>query len=638
MKDNYYLIGTAGHVDHGKSCLIRALTGQETDRLPQEKERGISIELGFTYLTLPGGKKIGIVDVPGHEKFVRQMLAGASGMDIVLMIVAADEGVMPQTLEHLAILELLNIKKGIVVINKTDLVDREWLALVEQDIREKFKGSFLENAPYCRVSSLTGDGLDNLLQTIIKLLDQAETRPIDYPARMPIDRVFTIQGFGTVVTGTLASGIFVKGQQAVVEPGHKPVKVRNIQVHGETVSEVCAGQRAAINLSNIESADVVRGSWLVVPGFFKVGQIVDVELTNLKSETRAIVQRQRIHFHIGTTEVLGRVHLLDREELLPGQRAFAQILLEEPVLAAPGDRFVIRFYSPVTTIGGGVVIEIVDRKKKRYRQEIMENLKIKAEASSEDLLLMHLNNPVSLAELSSITMLPEKTVREEISKLLSKGVIYSIKIDEIKMDESCLYWSKTAAEEWGAKAAAEIARYKQAHPLRRGIGRELLKRRLPLDVSLRAWQAVLKWGAENGYFRVIGNNVEPEHELKLPDDLRGQIVKLTNIWLEAGLNPPNLKEIAEQCALSPSEIQEYVDYLVEKKVLVKIGDYYFAAETIAKAQQDLKDLLLEKGRVTAAEARDYWKTSRRYAILILEYFDSIRFTKREGEARTLYPG
>jgi len=632
MTNNYFLIGTAGHVDHGKSCLIRALTGQETDRLPEEKERGISIELGFAYLTLPDGKRIGIVDVPGHEKFIRQMLAGASGMDIVLMVVAADEGVMPQTLEHLAILELLNIKKGIVVLNKIDLVDRDWLALVEQDIKEKFKDSFLANAPICRVSSVTGDGINNLLLTIVKLLTQTETRAIDHPARMPIDRVFTVQGFGTVVTGTLNSGTIRKGQQIAIEPGQKLAKVRNIQVHGEQVTEVYAGQRAALNLSNIASTDIARGSWLVVPGFYKVGQIIDVELANLNSETRAIVHRQRIHFHIGTTEVLGRIHLLDREKLLPGERGFAQVLLEDPVLAAPGDRFVIRFYSPVTTIGGGIVIDIAERKKKRFRAEITENLKIKANASSRDLVIMHLNNPVTIAELAKKIALPEKTVSEEIKSLQDEGAIYSI-----KMDDLYLYWSKRVAEEWGARAAAEIEKFKEKYPLQRGIGREELKRLLAMDVSLKTWQAILGWGEKNNYFRVMGNSLEPKNEPQLSENIRKQLEQLTVMWLESGLNPPNHKEIAVKCALSPSAMQEYVDYLTAKNVLVKIGDYYFAAQAIIKAQQDLKDLLQAKQRVTASEVRDYWQTSRKYAILLLEYFDSIRFTKRDGETRSLYP-
>lgn len=630
MNERNLLIGTAGHVDHGKSKLIEALTGIETDRLREEKERGISIELGFAFLNLPNGKKAGIVDVPGHEKFVRQMLAGASGMDVVLLVVAADEGVMPQTIEHLNILEILQIDKGIVVLTKVDLVDKEWLHMIEQDTKEKLKGSFLEGALYSKVSSTTREGIPELQQNIVSLLDRAESRRSNTPARMPIDRVFTISGFGTVVTGTLSTGTFHKGQEVIIEPATLLGKVRNIQVHGDQLSEVCAGQRAAINISGLSVGDIERGSSLVVPGYFKTGQIIDVEIKNLPSEKRSIKQRQRIHFHIGTAEVLGRIHLLEQEEVAPGETALGQVILEGPVLAAAGDRFVLRYYSPVTTIGGGKVLGLATIKRKRYKDKVLEELRMKASGNDRDLLIKVLQYPQTTKDLISKTGLLEEDITNTLCNLKREEVIVSI-----SKEENCLFWLKDAAQEWIKSLSNQAVDFQKHNPLRIGIGKEELRRRLAMDISLKSWQTILEWGSNSGYFNIKGNNVILNLEFKLPEKIQKQVDHLISKWEAAGLNPPTLIEGARACGIIEEKVQEFAAYLTELGKWVHINGYYFSFQSIGTAKNRLIALLTEKEKISPSEARDLWQTSRKYAIPLLEYFDSIHITKRDGDIRVL---
>jgi selenocysteine-specific elongation factor len=346
------IIGTAGHVDHGKTVLTKRLTGVDTDRLKEEKKRGISIELGFAPLTLPSGIKVGLVDVPGHERFIKNMLAGIAGIDLVLLVIAADEGVMPQTREHLDIINLLEVKKGIVVVTKTDLVDAEWLELVKGEIEEVLKGTVLEHAPVVPVSALTGQGIPQLLEVIDRMALETPPKLITGKMRIPIDRVFTITGFGTVITGTLWSGRLKAGETVEILPRELTARVRNIQVHGEKVSEATAGQRVAVNLAGVETEEVFRGDVLAEPGLLTASHRIDVKLTLLKHINIALEQRVRVRIHHGTREVLGRVNLLDREELLPGENCFCQLVLETPLMALRGDHFVIRSYSPMLTKSG----------------------------------------------------------------------------------------------------------------------------------------------------------------------------------------------------------------------------------------------------------------------------------------------
>ncbi|MCM1565988.1 MAG: selenocysteine-specific translation elongation factor [Dehalobacter sp. 4CP] len=626
--EKYLIIGTAGHVDHGKTNLIQALTGISTDRLKEEKERGISIELGFAYLTLPDGRKAGIIDVPGHEKFVRQMLAGASGMDIVLLIIAADEGVMPQTQEHLDILNMLNVEKGIVVLSKIDLVDQEWLSMIEQDTREKLQDSFLRDAPYCKVSSVTGQGIPELLQTIMTVLQTTEGRRLDLPSRMPIDRVFTIRGFGTVVTGTLNTGTIQKGQEACLEPGGQTVKIRNIQVHGEQASEAYAGQRVAINIAGLAVSDIPKGASLVDPGYYNAGQILDVELFNLASEQRTIKQRQRIHFHLGTAETLGRVHLLAQEELAPGEKGFAQIILEEPVVAAKGDRFVIRYYSPVATIGGGVVLSLANAKQKRFREKVITEFRSKAEGGLTDQIKKELTIPLSSDEVRKKSALGQDEVQLALDRLKDDQTVVILAEDGLS-----LFWLKSTAEEWALKANAEVMKYQKTYPLRGGIGREELKRILKTAVSHKRWQLILEWGADHQYFRLSSSLVQAVSEIGLPEDIRQKLDALRKIWEKAGLNPPGQETAVVECGVPAAKFLEYAEYLKTNNVWKQVGEFYIAASAIEKAKIILEKHLQENGQITVSEARDCWQTSRKFAVPLLEYFDSIHVTERNGDIR-----
>lgn len=631
MKERYLLIGTAGHVDHGKTQLVKALTGIDTDRLKEEKERGISIELGFAHLTLPGGQKAGIVDVPGHEKFIRQMLAGASGMDLVLLVIAADEGFMPQTQEHLDILTLLKVDKGIVVITKTDLVDQEWLSLIEKDIRERLKGSFLQDASLCKVSTLTGEGITELLQTIIIECAEARLRRVDLPARMPIDRVFTVHGFGTIVTGTLQNGSLQKGQDIRIEPGELSAKIRNIQIHGEQANEVAAGQRGAINLSGLGVNDIKRGSTLVVGDYYKVSKIWDVEITNLASEKRSIQQRQRVHFYHGTAERLGRIHLLKQEELIPGETVLAQVILEEEILASKGDSFVIRYYSPVTTIGGGTILGAASYKRKRNRKKEIEDLQLQLDGKIQDIICEKLKMPKNLEEIEKLMGYRPVEISQALKDLQGLNRVVLLSDEELK-----IFWLQEEAGELAKKAAGLAAEYHKLYPLRTGIGREELKKRLGMDVSSKIWQLILKWAEDKSYLQIVGNQIKALPERKLPEKIQKQLDYLYENSQKAGLNPPDWHELCTLCGIPERGFQEYAAYLTSKGLWVKIDEYYFAASAIEQAKTLLGDYLKENGKATASEIRTLWNVSRKYTIAILEYFDSIRFTKREGNDRVKY--
>jgi selenocysteine-specific elongation factor len=440
-----------------------------------------------------------------------------------------------------------------------------------------------------------------------------------------------MQGFGTIVTGTLVSGSIYKGQEIMFEPGGLGAKVRNIQVHGNQVSNVVAGQRTAINLSGLTVNDIKRGTTLVAPGYFRVGQILDLELTNLASEKRVIKQRQRIHFHLGTAEKIGRIHLLGQEELAPGETGFAQVILEGPILAVAGDRFVIRYYSPVITIGGGKVLGVSFVKKKRFKDKVLEEFRVRAEGSSRELLIRELQNPVPIRIIMDNTGLAKEQVEQELKSLREEALIVILQEDDLKV-----YWLREAAQRWGKLVSAEAARFQRRYPLRGGIGREELKKKLGMDLTLKTWQLLLDWGSENNFFRIVGNNVEALPEIKLPQNIEEQLECLHRQWKKAGLNPPDWQESTNDCGIALNKFQEFAAYFLTKGLWIRIGDYYFPSTVIEKAQADLVELLKKKGQVTVAEVRDYWQTSRKYALPLLEYFDSINLTKRDGVNRSLY--
>lgn len=631
MAVRHYLIGTAGHVDHGKTQLIRALSGIETDRLKEEKQRGISIELGFAHMTLPSGREVGIVDVPGHERFVRQMLAGASGMDVVLLVIAADEGIMPQTQEHIDILTLLGIPRGIVVLNKADLVDQDWLELMEEEVREGLKETAFGNAKICRVSSLTGEGIEVLRQSIDELLSDVEGKKAFGPVRMPLDRVFSIQGFGTVVTGTLHSGTVELGQELAIEPSHIFAKVRSIQVYNNKASSAGAGQRVAVNLAGVDVSEVERGSVLVSVKAFKVGKILDLKVTNLPSAEKPLIQRQRVRFHLGTTEILGRLHLLDQEELAPGKEGFAQILLERGVLAAPGDRFVLRFYSPPHTIAGGKVLGVADFKEKRFKENVLAQMRIKDEGDPLDLLEREMDEPRSRADLANRLHVNEQELKESLESLVE------LKRVEVWLeDDNPLYWGNVAAMEWRSKLIDVVKKHEETNPLRGGISREELKTRLGLNWTHRHWQTILELGSVRGFYRVIGSKVQTIEGVVIPPNIRKNLDALRKRWDSNKLMPPDLSTTAEECGIRKTEGLEYAQYLCEIKEWVHIEQFYFNHNDLKQAEDSLIEYLSTHNDVGVADVRELWGVSRKYAVPLLEYFDNQKITRRIGDKRKLY--
>lgn len=631
MDERHYLVGTAGHVDHGKTELIRALSGIETDRLKEEKQRGISIELGFAHMALPSGREVGIVDVPGHERFVRQMLAGASGMDVVLLVIAADEGIMPQTQEHIDILTLLGIPRGIVVLNKADLVDQDWLELMEEEVREGLKETAFRSARICQVSSLTGEGIGVLRQTIDDLLSEVESKNSIGPVRMPLDRVFSIQGFGTVVTGTLHNGTVVLGQELAIEPSHILAKVRSIQVYNNKVQSAGAGQRVAVNLAGVDVTDVERGSVLVTPTAFKVGKILDLKVTNLPSAEKPLTQRQRVRFHIGTTEILGRLHLLDQEELPPGKEGFAQILLEGRVLAAPGDRFVLRFYSPPHTIAGGKVLGVAEFKQKRFKETILSQMKLKDEGDPLDLLEREMDEPRTRADLATRLHVSPLELEESLKSLEKLN-----RLEVWQEDDSPLYWGKLAAEGWRSKLISIVKKHEESHPLRGGISREELKTRLGIKWTHRRWQTILELGSVRGLFRIIGSKIQSNEGVKIPTNIVKELDVLRTKWHSVALMPPDFITTAEGCRIAKGEAPEYAQYLCDTGEWVHIDQFYFRQEDLNQAKERLIEFLQIHNEVGVAEAREMWGISRKYAVPLLEFFDNQKITRRMGDKRKLF--
>lgn len=630
MDNKHYLIGTAGHVDHGKTELIRALSGIETDRLKEEKQRGISIELGFAHMTLPSQRQVGIVDVPGHERFVRQMLAGATGLDVVLLVIAADEGVMPQTREHLDILTLLEIPRGIVVLTKIDLVDQEWQELVVEEIREELAGTSFAHMPICPVSAITGRGIPELLQVIDQQLD-VECKSATGPLRMPIDRVFSIQGFGTVVTGTLHNGTLAVGQELAIEPGKILAKARSLQVHGEKVALAYAGQRVAVNLAGVEVAEVERGANLVVPGAYKVGNILELKIQNLASSGKPLVQRQRVRFHLGTVEILGRIHLLDAEELIPGQEGYAQIILEAPVLAAAGDRFVLRFYSPAQTIGGGKVLGLAEYKYKRFKENVLALMRLKDEGNPLDLVEREISQPRTISELETALHIAAPELMELLQTLEGEN-----RLEQWPAEGGCLYWAVKEIDRWQSRLIGTVKAYHKEFPLRGGLGREELKARLGISWSKQRWQSILEEGANRSYYKLAGNKVQLVNGMEIPELLLKKLNCLRKSWLDAGLNPPDGQELASGCGISVPEAPEYLQYLIDTEELVAVSGLYFSRAVLNKAQSQLLEQLESKGALSVAEVRDLWGISRKYAVPLLEYFDHQKVTRRQGDMRVRY--
>ncbi len=632
--DSFIIIGTAGHVDHGKTELVKALTGINTDRLKEEQERGISIELGFAPLHFSSGVTAGLVDVPGHERFVKNMLAGAAGIDLVVLVVAADEGVMPQTKEHIDILELLHIQKAVVALTKVDLVDEEWLLLVEEDLRELLADTIYAHSEIIPTSVVTGAGIDELRDLLEEMAREVEPKPHSGEVRLPVDRVFTITGFGTVVTGTLFSGQLEIGDTLEIQPSGLKGRVRSLQVHGQQEQEAVAGQRVAVNLTGIDLDQVARGDVLVSPGGFSVERRLTVSLHLLQGAAQPLKNWQRVRFHLGTKETLGRVRLLDCNEIHPGSTAPVQLELEEPVVAAVHDRFVIRYYSPVTTIGGGEIIEVGGKRYKRFREEVLHGLERKLTGSPAVRVAEELRTakmPVSVAELVSRTGFSEAEMKEIIQELEGAEDVEVF----LPSGKEQFVVSVHLLDEWIEELQEILEAYHQEYPLRSGYPKEELRSRLWKNLSPRLYQALLDSWAGERQIAILGQNIAlPGHEITLSDEQREQVHQLSNRLSEQAFSPPTPEEIQEILG----DDLDLLQYTFQQGLLVKVNeDLYFSRESVDNAWEILESYLQEHEEITIGQARDLLDTSRRFCLPLLEYFDRQKKTRRLGDLRVLIP-
>jgi selenocysteine-specific elongation factor len=629
------ILGTAGHIDHGKTSLIKAVTGVDTDRLKEEKERGITIELGFAGFDLPSGQHLGIVDVPGHEKFVKNMVAGATGIDIVVMVIAADEGVMPQTREHMEICTLLGVKYGMVVVTKIDMVDEEWLALALEDIRDFVKGTFLEDAPVAAVSSTTAKGIPEFIEILDQLAANIPERPPSDLFRLPIDRVFTMKGFGTVITGTLISGRVQVGDTIMIYPSGITSKVRGIQVHNKSADDARAGMRTAINFQGLEKEAISRGEVLSKPGNLVASYMVDVSLHYLASNKKPIKNRTRVRFHTGTSEILGNLILLDREELSPGDDAVAQLRLDSAVALVKEDRFVIRSYSPIYTIGGGEVLNPIPLKHKRFKPDTVEGLKGLSNPEPEAIISFQIEasgyQGVSFAHLKMMTNLPDKQLETILQGLLSKKTL--IQVDK----ENRIYIHHSGFEKLRLDTQRQLADYHKANPLKPGMSKEELKTKFPPLLTSKLFNLILHQMIKDKEIAQEENIIRlASHAVSLGGKQADVKDKILKTYLNAGLQPPYFKELPKSLDTDVKRSRDVLMHLVDEGLIVKVKeDLFFHAGAINDLKKRLVAFLEAQGQITTPQFKAMTGASRKYVIPLAEYFDAKKVTLRVGDVRKL---
>ncbi len=632
------ILGTAGHIDHGKSSLIKSLTGTDPDRLKEEKLRGITIELGFASLTLPNGQLLGIVDVPGHERFVRHMVAGATGMDLVALVIAADEGVMPQTREHLEICELLKVKQGLVVLTKIDLVEEDWLDLVEEEVREAMVGTFLEGAPIVRFSAVTGVGTEAMLATLTELAAQVPHKPASGIFRLPVDRVFTIKGFGTVVTGTAISGRLKVGDAVMIYPRLYKARVRSLQMHGAAVEELLAGSRAAVNLQGLEREEMERGMVVATPGSLVPSRRVDAFIEVLHSVPRPLKHRQAVRFHTGTSERLAVPLLLDADELPPGASGYVQFILKEPVSLKPGDRFVVRNLSPAVTWGGGQILHVNPGRHKRHQDKVIAGLKTLEQGTPEEQVRFYLEEagPAGLSRPELAAMLP--WTPPELANLLNALAHKGEALFYDQENQRYVLTATTRALE--EESRQTLKSYHRENPLKPGLSKEELRRKLPPQMDVRLFNEIL--GSLTRQKQVVQEKDLVRlttHKVKLALDQEETTRRLEALYRQGQLSPPTLKEVEAALSLPLTQIQPLLRVLVNQGSLAKVKeDLYFHSEALAPLKVKLVDFLKNNGEISIPQFKDLTQASRKFTIPLLEYFDTNRVTVRVGEARRLRDG
>ena len=623
--NNNVIIGTAGHIDHGKTTLIKALSGIETDTTQEEKERGMSINLGFAYFDLPSGKRCGVVDVPGHEKFIKNMLAGVSGINLVLLLVDSREGIMPQTKEHIDILTLLGIENYIIVMTKIDLVEEEYRELVKEDIREFTKGSALENAPIIEVDSISRKGIDVLLDTIDKKTDDIEAKNIEKNSRLNVDRSFQVKGFGTVVTGTLTEGSISVGDELVIYPKEVKAKVRNIQVHSQDVDKAYAGQRTAINLSNIKFDDVKRGDTLATAGSLVKTYMLDSEIKLINDDRANLELWDRVRIYVGTVEVMARVVPLGTESIKPGESGFVQLRLEEEIAVKNYDKFIIRTYSPMVTIGGGVILDASPRKHSRFNEEILEKLKVQLEGNSGDLiqnyLLSHSNYIVSKKDIIKDLQLPEEEVATELDELVTGGNIFETNLG---------YIHKKKYDEVLEKLKKLLVDYHKRYKLKVGIPKiEIISK---FKLSQKEVLELIELFIKNNEVRLEGNLVaEKDFVVNYDKKQLAEKARIEKELLNGGFTPPTIKELTNGVKASV----ELLDSLVDNTIIRLDADLVLHRDVLTKAIEKVNEHFKNSEKMTLAEFRDITGSSRKYSMAILEYIDKLGITRRVENYRVL---
>lgn len=623
------IIGTAGHIDHGKTTLIKALTGRETDTLAEEKKRGISINLGFTYFDLPSKKRAGIVDVPGHEKFIKNMLAGASGLDMVLLVVAADEGVMPQTVEHMDILTFLNIKKGMIVLTKSDTVEDDFRELVKEDVREQVKGTFLEDAEMIEVDSISKRGMDELIAKIDKMTDEIEGKDLDTPARLNIDRVFSIKGFGTVVTGTLIEGKISVDDDLVIYPKEIKTKIRSIQVHGESVDTAYAGQRTAINISNVKVDEIDRGDVLASANSLEEAMMLDVRLSVVKHMDLGVKHWDRLRLYHGTREILCRAVPLEVEEIKPGESGLVQLRLEESIVAKKGDKFVVRRYSPMETIGGGIVIDTNPRKHKRFDKNIIEALKVKEKGELTDILKEYLKHNASsypnVKEIMSYSGASEENVKKALGKLVEENKVVCV---------NNMYMHKNQYNLLKEKTEKELQAYHKKFRLRKGMLKEEVRSKIENKFKTREFDILLDMFIGDELVKVEDNLVSLKDFKVVLNEKQAKLKsEIERTLSSAGLN--TIYTI-EDITNNKREYEEVLESLFGNSVVRLEDNYIMSAKVYDDAKARLVKFLEENKEITLGEYRDLVNSSRKNCMIILEDFDRNKVTKRVENKRVLF--
>ncbi|MDP3448705.1 MAG: selenocysteine-specific translation elongation factor [Eubacteriales bacterium] len=630
---NHIIIGTAGHVDHGKTCLIKALTGIDTDRLEEEKKRGITIELGFAYLNLPDGSRAGIIDVPGHERFIKNMLAGAGGVDMALLVIAADEGVMPQTREHLGILSMLNIKSGIVALTKSDLVEPDWLEFVMEDVKTELAGTFLHDASIIPVSWATGEGIEILREEIFLRIRNVEPKNVSSSFRMPVDRVFTVKGFGTVVTGTLIEGALAVGDAVTIYPNEATSKVRNLQVHGQDVETAYAGQRVAVNLAAMKKDEVDRGDTLAQPDSMEPSMMLDVKLSVFSDTAREIENGSVLHLYHGTRNTLCKAILLDRDVLKAGESCYAQLRMSENIAVKSKDRYIVRFYSPIETIGGGEILESNPVKQKRFQQTMLDRLAIKERGTAgEKALLALLEHSPKFAPLGYIAkrrMMSINALQQELDQVKDPALLVKI-TDKVTVHAD--FWHTLEKE-----LTTLLTQYHEKNPLQIGMRLDELKQRLLPDCDPTVADAALErftlekvirteWQRAAIFAFTVNMSAE---QRRLADEIEAT-------YRDAGLSVPELDELLARYPNQTAAVKQVIQSMVEQGTLINItAQIYLQRESFLRALDEMEKIQAECGVISLGDFRDRAGTSRKYALPILTYCDNKKLTKRTGDLRKL---